>query len=242
MSEGDAVQLAALARRAALHRAAPALQRGLTGEGAGVARHRPALDLCEHHLHAAGSRIRRHGQPALRADQTSARSSAASSPTTSIATWSTASPRRWRTSWSRVSRGEEEWTTPLDKFLGSPSSTRSRGSTRPSPREQVSQARELGKEAAHRQADHGAHWAASVPFVQIGTKDDEEKPRFAGLRPGAEDGCHHARGCDGAVQAAAHARCHGRGRADRRQRRALRPLREVRAPSTPPSRRTIRTR
>jgi len=50
-------------------------------------------------------------------------------------------------------------------------------------REQVAQARELGtdpksgKPVTVRMGRYG-------PFVQIGTKDDEEKPKFAGLRPG----------------------------------------------------------
>ena len=50
-------------------------------------------------------------------------------------------------------------------------------------REQVAQARELGIDAKSgkpvtvRMGRYG-------PFVQIGTKDDEEKPKFAGLRPG----------------------------------------------------------
>ena len=44
------------------------------------------------------------------------------------------------------------------------------------------------------------------PFVQIGTKDDADKPRFAGLRPGQKmDAITHARS-DGAVQTAAQAR------------------------------------
>jgi len=34
------------------------------------------------------------------------------------------------------------------------------------------------------QADERAHGAGLDRFVQIGTKDDEDKPRFAGLRPG----------------------------------------------------------
>ena len=51
------------------------------------------------------------------------------------------------------------------------------------PREQVAMARELGtdpksgKPVSVRMGRYG-------PFVQIGTKDDEEKPKFAGLRPG----------------------------------------------------------
>lgn len=50
-------------------------------------------------------------------------------------------------------------------------------------REQVAQARELGIDAKSgkpvtvRMGRYG-------PFVQIGTRDDEEKPKFAGLRPG----------------------------------------------------------
>src|SRR6185312_13705743 len=50
-------------------------------------------------------------------------------------------------------------------------------------REQVAMAREIGKDPATgkpitvRMGRYGA-------FVQIGTKDDEEKPKFAGLRPG----------------------------------------------------------
>ena len=52
------------------------------------------------------------------------------------------------------------------------------------------------------------------PFVQIGTKDDEDKPRFAGLRPGQKMDTHHARAGAGAVQAAAQARAHRGGRGD----------------------------
>jgi len=55
----------------------------------------------------------------------------------------------------------------------------------------------------HRQAGDRSHGRFG-PFVQIGTKDDEEKPRFAGLRP-AEDGLHQPRAGDGSLPAAAHA-------------------------------------
>jgi DNA topoisomerase I len=81
-----------------------------------------------------------------------------------------------------VSRGEETWTTPLDKFW-KPFIHQVDKIERTVTREQVAQARELGKDAATgkpitvRMGRYG-------PFVQIGTKDDEEKPRFAGLRPG----------------------------------------------------------
>ena len=81
-----------------------------------------------------------------------------------------------------VSRGEEEWTVPLDKFW-KPFIDRVETIEKNVTREQVAQARELGKDPATgkpvtvRLGRYG-------PFVQIGTKDDEEKPRFAGLRPG----------------------------------------------------------
>jgi DNA topoisomerase-1 len=81
-----------------------------------------------------------------------------------------------------VSRGEEDWTTPLEKFW-KPFIHQVDKIERTVTREQVAQARELGKDAATgkpvtvRMGRYG-------PFVQIGTKDDEEKPRFAGLRPG----------------------------------------------------------
>src|SRR5438477_2841480 len=81
-----------------------------------------------------------------------------------------------------VSRGEEEWTTPLAKFW-KPFIDQVERIERTVTREQVAQARELGSDPATgkpvtvRMGRYG-------PFVQIGTKDDEEKPRFAGLRPG----------------------------------------------------------
>jgi DNA topoisomerase-1 len=81
-----------------------------------------------------------------------------------------------------ISRGEEEWTRPLDKFW-KPFIHQVERIEKNVSREEVAQARELGKDAATgkpvtvRMGRYG-------PFVQIGTKDDVEKPRFAGLRPG----------------------------------------------------------
>ena len=81
-----------------------------------------------------------------------------------------------------VSRGEEPWTTPLEKFwqpfidqVAHIESTVSR--------EQVAMSRDLGTDPVSgrpvsvRMGQYG-------PFVQAGTKDDVEKPKFAGLRPG----------------------------------------------------------
>jgi DNA topoisomerase-1 len=81
-----------------------------------------------------------------------------------------------------VSRGEERWTTPLDKFW-KPFITQVELTEKNVTREQVAQARELGtdpvsgKPVTVRMGRFG-------PFVQIGTKDDADKPKFAGLRPG----------------------------------------------------------
>ncbi len=81
-----------------------------------------------------------------------------------------------------VSRGEEDWTTPLEKFW-KPFIHQVDRIEKTVTREQVAQARELGKDPVSgkpvtvRMGRYGA-------FVQIGTKDDAEKPRFAGLRPG----------------------------------------------------------
>ncbi|HEY8508303.1 MAG TPA: type I DNA topoisomerase, partial [Steroidobacteraceae bacterium] len=81
-----------------------------------------------------------------------------------------------------VSRGEEEWTIPLQKFW-KPFIHQVEKTDKNVTREQVAQAREIGKDPATgkpvtvRMGQYG-------PFVQIGTKDDDEKPRFAGLRPG----------------------------------------------------------
>ncbi|HEY2274250.1 MAG TPA: DNA topoisomerase I, partial [Steroidobacteraceae bacterium] len=81
-----------------------------------------------------------------------------------------------------VSRGEESWTSPLAKFW-KPFIQQVDKIEKTVTREQVAQARELGKDpvtgrpVSVRMGRYG-------PFVQSGTKDDEEKPRFAGLKPG----------------------------------------------------------
>jgi DNA topoisomerase-1 len=81
-----------------------------------------------------------------------------------------------------VSRGEEDWTEPLKKFW-KPFITQVEFIEKNVSREEVAQARELGKHP-----DSGKPISVRMgrygPFVQIGTKDDEEKPKFAGLRPG----------------------------------------------------------
>ncbi len=81
-----------------------------------------------------------------------------------------------------VSLGEKDWVPLLDQFWG-PFHDLCEEKETSVTREQVAQARELGtdpksgKPVTVRMGRYG-------PFVQIGTKDDEEKPKFAGLRPG----------------------------------------------------------
>ena len=81
-----------------------------------------------------------------------------------------------------VSRGEEEWTTPLEKFW-KPFIDQVESIEKNVTREQVAQARELGKDPQTGKPIT-VRMGRFGPFVQIGTKDDEEKPKFAGLRPG----------------------------------------------------------
>ena len=81
-----------------------------------------------------------------------------------------------------VSRGEEPWTTPLEKFW-QPFIDQVNHIEATVSREQVAMSRELGTDPVS-----GRPVSVRVgrfgPFVQAGTKDDEEKPKFAGLRPG----------------------------------------------------------
>jgi len=81
-----------------------------------------------------------------------------------------------------VSLGQKDWVPLLENFW-KPFHELCEEKENSVTREQVAQARELGidpksgKPVTVRMGRYG-------PFVQIGTKDDEEKPRFAGLRPG----------------------------------------------------------
>jgi DNA topoisomerase-1 len=81
-----------------------------------------------------------------------------------------------------VSLGEKDWVPLLEKFWV-PFHALCEEKENSVTREQVAQARELGtdpksgKPVTVRMGRYG-------PFVQIGTKDDEEKPKFAGLRSG----------------------------------------------------------
>jgi DNA topoisomerase-1 len=81
-----------------------------------------------------------------------------------------------------ISRGEREWIPVLEEFWG-PFHERVEEKEESVTREEAGQSRELGvdpksgKPVSVRMGRYG-------PFVQIGTREDEEKPKFAGLRPG----------------------------------------------------------
>ena len=81
-----------------------------------------------------------------------------------------------------ISRGEKEW-VPLMRDFWKPFSSMVKEKEENVSRSDVAAARELGKDPKTglpvivRMGRYG-------PFVQIGTRDDAEKPKFAGLRPG----------------------------------------------------------
>ncbi len=81
-----------------------------------------------------------------------------------------------------ISRGEREWIPVLEEFW-TPFHDLVEDKEANVTREEAAQARQLGtdpksgKPVSVRMGRYG-------PFVQIGTKDDEDKPKFAGLRPG----------------------------------------------------------
>ena len=81
-----------------------------------------------------------------------------------------------------ISRGEKQW-VPLMRKFWKPFSSKVKEKEENVSRSEANQARELG-------ADPKTGLPVSVrmgrygPYVQLGTKDDSEKPKFAGLRPG----------------------------------------------------------
>jgi DNA topoisomerase-1 len=81
-----------------------------------------------------------------------------------------------------VASGEQEWVPLLERFW-KPFIDLVKHTEKSVSREEVAQARELGTDPASGKP-MSVRMGRFGPFVQIGTKDDEDKPRFAGLRPG----------------------------------------------------------
>jgi DNA topoisomerase-1 len=83
-----------------------------------------------------------------------------------------------------VAAGEQEWVPLLEKFW-KPFIDLVKHTETSVSREEVAQARDLGKDPASGKP-MSVRMGRFGPFVQIGTKDDADKPRFAGLRPGQQ--------------------------------------------------------
>jgi DNA topoisomerase-1 len=81
-----------------------------------------------------------------------------------------------------ISRGEEDWIPLLRKFW-KPFIDLVEHTEKHVSREAVAQARSLGVDPVSGRP-MSVRMGRFGPFVQIGTKEDVEKPRFAGLRPG----------------------------------------------------------
>jgi DNA topoisomerase I len=81
-----------------------------------------------------------------------------------------------------VANGEQEWVPLLDRFW-KPFIQLVKHTETSVSREEVAMARDLGTDPQSGKP-MTVRMGRFGPFVQIGTKDDEEKPRFAGLRPG----------------------------------------------------------
>jgi DNA topoisomerase I len=94
-----------------------------------------------------------------------------------------------------VSTGEQEWVPLLEKFW-KPFIDLVKHTETSVSREEVAQARDLGTDPASGKP-MSVRMGRFGPFVQIGTKDDADKPRFAGLRPGQKmDAITHAEAMD----------------------------------------------
>ena len=90
-----------------------------------------------------------------------------------------------------VANGEQEWVPLLEKFWKPFIDLVNHTETSVS-REEVAQARDLGPDPVSGKP-MSVRMGRFGPFVQIGTKDDADKPRFAGLRPGQKmDAITHA--------------------------------------------------
>jgi len=89
---------------------------------------------------------------------------------------------RMEDSLDEVFRGEREWVPLLREFWGDFQKLVEHKEASVS-REEAAQARDLGTDPKSGRPV-SVRMGRFGPFVQIGTKDDEDKPKFAGLRPG----------------------------------------------------------
>ncbi|MFI4889862.1 MAG: DNA topoisomerase I [Steroidobacterales bacterium] len=98
---------------------------------------------------------------------------------------------RMEDSLDAIANGDQDWVPLLEKFW-KPFIELVRHTEKSVSREEVAQARELGPDPVSGKP-MSVRMGRFGPFVQIGTKDDADKPRFAGLRPGQKmDTISHA--------------------------------------------------
>ncbi len=81
-----------------------------------------------------------------------------------------------------ISRGEKDWIPVLESFWQA-FSQQVEDKEQSVSRDEAAQARQLGTDPASGRPV-SVRMGRYGPFIQIGTRDDEEKPRFAGLKPG----------------------------------------------------------
>ena len=81
-----------------------------------------------------------------------------------------------------ISRGECEWVPVLEEFW-QPFAVLLKEKDKSVTREEAVQVRELGKDPVSGRPV-SARFGRYGAFIQIGTRDDEEKPKWKGLQPG----------------------------------------------------------
>ena len=240
MKEGDRVKLIGDRAQPAFHRAAAALLRSVPGQGAGRVRHRPAVDLRIHYFHVARPPVRRYRKPALHGDGHRQDRQPLPDPILHHLRGLRLHGKDGRFARRRGERRAGMGASAREDS-GSPSSIWSITPKPPSAAKKSRRRAILGKDPVSGKP-MSVRMGRFGPFVQIGTKDDEDKPRFAGLRPGQKMDADHSRAGDGAVQTAAQAWAHRGGRGNHHQRRPFRPLCEVRRQVRFARRPTIPTR
>jgi DNA topoisomerase-1 len=175
------VKLLAAARRAAFHRAAAALLRSLAGQGAGGARHRPSSTYASI-ISTLKDReyVDMDARRFIPTDIGKIVNGFLSKYFTQVRR-----VRLHRRDGRRARRrlARRGGLAPAAREVLEAVHRSGRAHEKNVSREEVAQSRELGIDPASGKPV-SVRMGRFGPFVQIGTKDDEEKPRFAGLRPG----------------------------------------------------------
>ena len=125
-----------------------------------------------------------------------------------------------------ISNGEKEWHVELARFW-KPFTKEVQHVQKNVTREEVAESREIGKDPVSGKPI-AVRMGAYGPFVQQGTRDDPDKPRFASLLARPAHGRRHARRRAEAAFAATRPRPRAGRHADQRRPRPVRPLRQVR--------------